>query len=159
MSIRSATTALAVGPAPAPAPEKNSRPTKSPSATTALSAPVDMGQRMGQRHQAGMDALEQPAVGLARQRDQLDAEAERRGMVDVDAGDVADALDRDLGEVDPRAEGERRQDAELVRGIDAVDVEAGIGLGKAQRPARRRALRRTTAAPPPSASGCSCRCR
>ena len=43
MSIRSATTALAVGPAPAPAPWNSSRPTKLPSATTALVTPVDRG--------------------------------------------------------------------------------------------------------------------
>src|SRR3546814_6450340 len=39
MSIRSATTADAVGPSPAPLPWKNRRPTKLPSATTAFSDP------------------------------------------------------------------------------------------------------------------------
>ena len=39
ISIRSATTAEAVGPAPAPRPSSITRPTKSPSATTALNTP------------------------------------------------------------------------------------------------------------------------
>src|SRR3546814_11349823 len=41
--------------------------------------------------------------------------------------------DRDLIEGRPRAEREAGEDRELVRGVDAVDIEARIGLGIAQR--------------------------
>ena len=41
------------------------------------------------------------------------------------------ALDVDLVEGDARAEGEARQQGELVRGVEAADVEGGIGLGVA----------------------------
>ena len=93
---------------------------------------VDVRQRVRQRHEARMDALEQRAVDLGGERDQLDPETERRGMVDVDRGDVADALGGDGGEVDPRPERDPGEDAELVRGVDAVDVERRVGLGEAQ---------------------------
>ena len=64
MSIRSATTALAVGPSPAPAPWNSSRPEKLPSATTALVAPSTCGERMVARHQARLDALEQARAAV-----------------------------------------------------------------------------------------------
>ncbi len=44
-----------------------------------------------------------------------------------------DALDVDLVEGDLGAEGEARQDGELVRGVEAADVEGRIGLGVAAR--------------------------
>ena len=49
--------------------------------------------------------------------------------IDVDA---ADALDMDAGEIHLGAEGGAGQHRELVRGVDAVDVEARIGLGVAR---------------------------
>ncbi len=39
----------------------------------------------------------------------------------------------DAGEIRPGAERRAGQDRELVRGIDAVDVEARVGLGVARR--------------------------
>jgi hypothetical protein len=35
-------------------------------------------------------------------------------------------------EIDLRAEGQAGEDRQLVRGIDPVDIEAGVGLGIAQ---------------------------
>ena len=78
-----------------------------------------------------MNTLEQPTVGLARQRNELDAETQCGGMIEIDRSDMTDALDGDAGEVEPRAESDARQDAQLMRGIYAVDVEARVGLGKA----------------------------
>ena len=70
---------------------------------------------------------------LARQAQELYAIAELLGELDVHRGDVADALDMDAGEIDPDPERRTGQHGELVGGVDAVDVEAGIGLGVARR--------------------------
>ena len=43
-----------------------------------------------------------------------------------------DPLDRDRLRVDPEAESERSEDCELVRGIEAADVEGRIGFGVAE---------------------------
>ena len=58
--------------------------------------------------------------------------AELLGEIDVEPRDVADALGIDAGEIDRPAEGDAGEDRQLVRGIDAVDVEARIGLGVAE---------------------------
>ena len=63
---------------------------------------------------------------------QLDAIAQLLGELDVEPGDVADALGVDAGEIDRPAEPDARQDRELVRGVDPVDVKARIGLGIAE---------------------------
>ena len=73
-----------------------------------------------------------PRIGLPRDAEQLDAVAELAGERDVERGDAADALDMHRVERDRPAERERGQDRQLVRGIDAVDVERRIGLGVAQ---------------------------
>ncbi len=60
---------------------------------------------------------------------QLDAKAEfvRRG--EIGERDVLDALDRNGAGVDAHAERDRGEDGELVRGVEAADVEGRIGLG------------------------------
>ena len=73
------------------------------------------------------------AIGERGDAEQLDPVAQLLGEGDVDRRDVADALDVHGGEVERAAERDRRQDGELVRRIDAVDVEARIGLRVAQR--------------------------
>ena len=105
MSIRSATTALAVGPSPAPAPWNSSRPEKLPSATTALVAPVDRGQRVRRAAPgtAGRAGTAGPSVRVAvGQPDQADDVAERGGLGDVGGADAGDAGDLHRGEIDPR---------------------------------------------------------
>jgi len=74
-----------------------------------------------------------PYLVLARQSQELDAEAQLLGELDVHRGDVADAFDMDAGKIDPRAERRTGQHGELVGGVDAVDIEARIGLGVAGR--------------------------
>ncbi len=64
---------------------------------------------------------------------ELDAVAHVLGRLDVGLGDRLDALDVDLVEGDLGAEGEARQDGELVGGVEAADVEGRIGLGVAAR--------------------------
>ena len=73
----------------------------------------------------GCTRCSMPCRRLAREAEQLDAIAQLLGEADVDRGDVADALDMDAGEIDLGAEGDAGQDGELVRGVDAVDVEVG----------------------------------
>src|SRR6185312_5650222 len=52
---------------------------------------------------------------------------------DVGGRDVLDALDQHVVEVGRVAEGEARQQRQLVRGVAAADVERRIGLGITQR--------------------------
>ena len=73
------------------------------------------------------------AVGRAlRDAEQLDAEAEFVGRLDVGERHALDALDVDGLGRDARAEGERREDRELVRRVEAADVERRVGLGVAE---------------------------
>ena len=76
-----------------------------------------------------MDALFEPVLGQAGDAEQLDAEAQLVREADIEPRDVTDALGINAVGVDRSAEGEARQDRQLVRGIDAVDVEARISLG------------------------------
>ena len=72
-------------------------------------------------------------VGRApRDAEQLDAVAQPLGVLDVGGGELADALGVRLVELHRDAEGDGREDGELVGGVDAVDVEGGVGLGVAQ---------------------------
>src|SRR5690348_15126875 len=88
--------------------------------------PLDRGDRRRPRHHAGMNALLQTLLGQPRDAEQLDAVAELLGEVDVEPRDVPDPFGVDPGEVDWAAETHARQDRQLVRGIDAVNVEARI---------------------------------
>ena len=94
--------------------------------------PLDRGDRGSGRHHARMHALFEPVLGQPGDPEQLDAEAELVGEVDIEPRDVADALGINAVGVDRPAEREARQDRQLVRGVDAVDVEARIGLGIAE---------------------------
>ena len=80
-----------------------------------------------------MNPLREARLVVHRDAEQLDAVAEFFGIGDVDRIDVANAFDEHRAEVDLRAEREAGDDGELVRRVDAVDVEARIGLGVAQR--------------------------
>ena len=79
-----------------------------------------------------MDALLEPVLGQPRDAEQLDAVAELLGEVDVEPGHRAGCPRHVCRRGRPGAESQAGQDRELVRGIDAVDVESGIGLGIAQ---------------------------
>jgi hypothetical protein len=93
---------------------------------------LDGGDRRILGDHAGMDPLLDAARLTRGDAEQLDAVAELLGVGDIERRDLADALDVDALQVDLAAEGERGQDGQLVRGVDAVDIEAGIGLGVAQ---------------------------
>ena len=74
-----------------------------------------------------------PAARAPRDAEQLDPVAQLLGVADVLARQLRDALGVDLVELHRHAEGDRRHDGELVRGIDALDVERRVGLGVAAR--------------------------
>ncbi len=80
-----------------------------------------------------MDALEQAARAVLGDADQAHAVSQGSRFGDVGAEQVTDAAGRDIAERGMGAEGEAGEDRKLVRGVDAVDVEAGIGLGVAER--------------------------
>ena len=64
---------------------------------------------------------------------ELDAVAELLRVADVEAGELRDALGVDGVELHRNAEADRRHDGELVGGVDALDVEGGIGFRVAAR--------------------------
>ena len=63
--------------------------------------------------------------------EELDRVAELFGEADVVGGDLLDALDENLVRRHPEAVGERGEDDGLVRGVPAIHIERGIGLGVA----------------------------
>ena len=106
-----------------------------------------------------MHALLDAALGHQRHAQQLDAVAEVVGGLDVGLGDGLDALDVDLVEGDARAERQAGQQGELVGGVEAADVEGGIGLGVALGLRLRQHVGEGALLLLHLASGCSCRCR
>jgi len=74
----------------------------------------------------GWTRCSSPLLGQARDAEQLDAIAELLGEVDVEPRHVADPLGEHPGEVDRTAEPDAGEDRQLVRSVDAVDVEARI---------------------------------
>ena len=120
---------------------------------------LDRRDRRRPRHHAGMDALFEPLLGQPRDAEQLDAVAELLGKIDVEPRDVADPLGVDPGEVDRAAEPDARQDRQLVRRIDAVDVEARIGFGIAELLRLGQHFGEFVRGSRASSSGCSSRCR
>ena len=91
-----------------------------------------MGDRRILRYHAGMNALLEAALGQRGDAEQLDVESQLRGVIDIERRDMADTLDMNGVEVDRAAERDARQDGQLMRGVDAIDVEARVGLGEAQ---------------------------
>ena len=128
----SAATAEAVASPPAPGPTRVSSPTASPSIETAFEHAHGLGERGALRHHGRVDALLDPVGRALGDAEQLDAEAEFVGRGEIGESDRLDALDRDRGRVDPEAEGEGGEDGELVRGVEAADVEGRIGFGVAE---------------------------
>src|SRR3546814_17832233 len=92
-----------------------------------------MRERMIERNEVRMDALEQSGAVRLGDAHQPDAIAERRGLGDIGGDHLTNTGDRDLIEGRTRAEREAGEERELVRGVDAVDIEARIHLGIAQR--------------------------
>ena len=92
----------------------------------------DIGDQPLGRHQRRvhpqLDALGR-ALGDAQE---LDAIAQLLGVADVLRAQLGDAFDIGLVELHRDAEGDRRHDGGLVRGVHPFDVEGGVGLGIAQ---------------------------
>ena len=93
---------------------------------------VDIGNRGSLADQRRVHPLLDAVLGLQRDAEELDPVSEIIGIADVVARDVLDAFDIDRSHVGNGAEGERRQDRQLVGGVEAADVEGGIGLRVAQ---------------------------
>ncbi len=90
------------------------------------------GRDQGRVH-AQLDAFAGGSRRAAGDAQQLDAVAQLFGVADVHCLQLADAFHVGLVELHRDAEGNRRHDGQLVRGIHAFDVEGRIGLGVAQR--------------------------
>ena len=74
-----------------------------------------------------------PACRAPRDAEVFDSIAERRRVFEIFDADAADAFRVNGVRIEPDAECERRQNGELVRGVDAFDVERRIGLGIPER--------------------------
>ena len=92
----------------------------------------DAGDQALHRHQRRMHAQLDAARRALGDAEQLDAVAELLGVADVGRRQSRDAFGVRRVEVDRHAEGDRRQQRQLVGGVDAFDVEGRIGLGVAQ---------------------------
>ena len=92
-----------------------------------------MRERMRQRHQARLDALRQPVRIGRRLPDEPDAMAERLRLDNIGGDHFANPRDRYAFEIDRGAKGQAREDRQLVRGVDAVNVKARIGLSISKR--------------------------
>ena len=75
-----------------------------------------------------MHALLDAGVGALRDAEQLHAIAELVGGFEIGERDRLDAFHMHRVGVDLGAEGDAGQDRDLVRGVEAADVEGRIGL-------------------------------
>ena len=91
-----------------------------------------LGDQQRLRHQRRMHPRLDAAAAQARQTQVLDREAEFPGIADVFDVDARDAFHMHAGGIDCGVERQCGEDGELLRGVDAVDVERRIGLGIAQ---------------------------
>ena len=80
-----------------------------------------------------VDTDAEAAIDALGGADQLEAEAELSGVLEVVGGEVLDALVWDLGEAHRRVERQPRQDRHLGGGVLAGDVVGRVGLGVAKR--------------------------
>ena len=89
---------------------------------------VDSGDDGPARHHGRMHALLDAGFGALRDAEQLHPVAEFIGGFEIGERDLFDPLDMHRLGIDLGAEGEAGQDRDLVRGIEAADVEGRIGL-------------------------------
>ena len=90
-------------------------------------------ERVPHRDHRGVDAHRDLAVELLRHREQLHDVAEVARRRDVVERDLGDALAVHVAGDDARAERDRRDDRGLGRGVEALDVGGGVGLGEPER--------------------------
>ena len=106
-------------------------PTASPFTSTAFITPSTLAIRRCAGISVGCTRSSMPSARPPRDAEQLDPVAELLGVADVLLRELRDALGVGLVELHRDAEGDRRHDGELVRGVDALDVERRVGLGVA----------------------------
>ncbi len=94
---------------------------------------IDVGDQAVGRDQRRVHAQLDALGGATGHAQVLDAVAQRFGVVHVSGGQLGDAFGVGLVELQRDAKGDGRQDGQLVRGIDAFDVEGRVGFGIAQR--------------------------
>ena len=88
----------------------------------------DVGDQTLRRYQRWMHAKLDAVFRAARDRQQLDAVTQFLGVAKVLAGELRNTFGIGLFVLHRHAEGNRRHDRQLMRGVDAFDVEGGIGL-------------------------------
>ena len=93
---------------------------------------LDRRQRVAAVEEAGEDADADPAVAPLGDAEQLQREAELLRVGEVVGLDRLDPLVGDLVEGHRGVEGEPGEDRHLRRGVGAVDVVGGVGLGVAE---------------------------
>ncbi|MDT4853606.1 hypothetical protein FQZ97_878770 [compost metagenome] len=92
----------------------------------------DVGDQAGGGHQRRMHAQLHAVIAAAGDAEQLDAVAQFLGVLDIGGGQLGNAFHVRAVELHRHAERDRAHQRDLVRGIDALDVKRGIGLGVAQ---------------------------
>lgn len=157
-AIMSAMTALPVGSAPAPWPCSMMGPTVAFHAHGVVIA-ANARQKVGVLHQGGLHAGLDVAVDLARLGQQLDAVAELAGELCVQARYLRYAAHRQAREREVASVGQADEHHQLVRGVEAFDVEGGVCLGVAQVLGLLEARWRSPDDWWSSRTGCSWRCR
>ena len=93
---------------------------------------VNAGKRVRDRHQGGVNANGDRAVGPLRDRKQLDDLAGLASGDNVGRRDGADAFAVDVVERHALVECEGGEDRGLRRGVEALDVRGGVRLGVAK---------------------------
>ena len=128
----SATTALAVSIPPAPGPSSVISRIASPWSMTALKAPSTVASGWCASTKAGPTRTStRPSSSVARASSLTRMSSASRGA-DVILRDGLDALDGDPVERHPRPEGDRREDRDLRRRVQAADVVRRVRLGVAE---------------------------
>ena len=128
ISARSETTAEAVAMPPAPGPTSVIGASPSASTVTALVDAHDLGDGGLLRHHGRMHALLDAGFGFHRHAQKLHPVAKLVRGIEVGERDGGDAFDIDRSGIELGAEGEARQDRQLLRGVVAFDIERRIGL-------------------------------
>src|SRR5258708_14273144 len=93
---------------------------------------LDIGDQAPRRNQRRMYAQLDPLGGPLGDAEQLDTVAQLLRVADILLGQPRDTFLVALVELHRHAEGDRRHDGELVRGVDSFDVEARVGLRVAE---------------------------
>ena len=132
MSAMSPATAEAVASPPAPGPDQRQLADRVAVDRHRVGDAHHLGDRRGFGDHRRMHALLDAARGALGDPQQLDAIAQFVGRGEIGEADRLDAFDMDRLGVDPRAERQRSQNGELVRGVVAANVEGRVRLGVAE---------------------------